>query len=378
MGKNIDQHYVPRLYLRKFACDESCRCIDILRVSPYRHIGRGSIAGQCQSANFYKDDGMLDEMLTEIESMIGNPLKSLLSSKRLDEELRGAVEVLAVTMLLRTQKATALASLMPKDYAYWTLQAASARNELREPPGGFKKEHIRFRGAASLLFSATFAPLLLEMKTLECALVTPHSGRNFITSDHPVILLNPYFSNYLGEKSTRSFSGFGRSGFILTLPLSPQVCVLFYDSGVYSIPSTSSRPLKIGNQDLDTINGLQIQSALRCVFSNGHVSEDYYRKLWDKYSASRTSIESHQTNQPLSDRSWLSFFRMSSARLAAPLHFCRERANPRIGPDAMRHPAWSELVDQVCRDARDQGPATDAVHKLYTLFDIGGPQLRSQ
>ena len=94
-------------------------------------------------------------------------------------------------------------------------------------------------GMSGALLKDQLVPCWMEMHTLEQKFLTPkNKSKQFITSDHPVVLLNQLLDKGDGK---RSFSGFSRSGFQMVFPLSPESCLFFYDPKVYKVGNRRDR-----------------------------------------------------------------------------------------------------------------------------------------
>jgi hypothetical protein len=127
----------------------------------------------------------------------------------------------------------------------------------------------------------------MEMQTMQLKLIRSPQSDYFIASDNPVVILNQFSSQ--GD-SPRSFAGFSLTGFQLLLPVSPDLCLFFFDQKVYKVGSRSSRLVVISPEDVEIINTLQFQSADSCVYFHDLSLEAQLRAWTTKYGALRSSV----------------------------------------------------------------------------------------
>jgi len=228
---NKRQHFVPQHYLRLFRVDDTEQVI-VARVEPYKYIGPGPIKGQCQESFFYGDsDSRLDEMLREIETSFAPELVRICSSKQLTPNDVQSLRLFCAHLHLRTRKAAEIAKVFPRFMADQVITNAIERGELPSPEGGWKPDMMDFTGVPNTLLG-NLIRCYFETARLGIKLLEPPIGEYFVTSDHPVVIMNQFASD---AKSFRSFAGFAQTGFQMILPIGPQRCVIFYDPNVYKV-----------------------------------------------------------------------------------------------------------------------------------------------
>jgi hypothetical protein len=104
---------------------------------------------------------------------------------------------------------------------------------------------------------------------LKVVIFANKSGVELITCDHPAALTNRF---HLQKLQKNSF-GISNSGAILSMPLTPKLSAMFYDTGVYTIPNatgTSFVDLK-HDSDVHALNQIQYLSA----------GKNLYFKRWE-------------------------------------------------------------------------------------------------
>lgn len=357
---------MPKHYLRQFQIPGQEKQICAARINPLKMIGTCGIEGQCQEDYFYREDGNLDNLLKESEKDLAPVLLRVSEFGIFDEKDLTALQMLSVILYLRTRKNIQHQKLLPQKIADKMIRNAIATGELPPPKGGWKPGMMDFSGVAGWVMKASAVPCWLEMRTLECKVLQAHSGSFFITSDHPVVMLNQLFST---KENFRSFVGFSRSGFQLILPISPQFALFFYDPKIYKVGSRRERIVEISIDDLDVVNSLQVQNAERCIYFHSPELVPRIEKLILKYSGLRNESEAHLREYPLSDdcQSML-HLKTPSVILPRAWSFCRYRRHGNVGLDNRRSPAWTDLIDRLMRDMDENPSGGDIFDRLEKIL----------
>jgi hypothetical protein len=124
-----------------------------------------------------------------------------------------------------------------------------------------------------------------------CSKLLLRTGKTrFITSDHPVVLYNQFM-----EKRRKPGSGTGLSslGLQVFLPLSPDVCLILFDPGVYKVGSTLRQTeLRINSSEADVqaLNLLQIANAGSLLFFDASVTDTQVREALAQAEPLRLSV----------------------------------------------------------------------------------------
>ena len=95
----------------------------------------------------------------------------------------------------------------------------------------------------------------------------------FVTSDSPIVSYN-YLARY--TKYERNASQVGHRGIILMVPLSPKVCLAYYDPVCYSFKSIFY--IKNGNY-VKVLNRLIIENSYKQIFFSQNMSKSQYSSL---------------------------------------------------------------------------------------------------
>ncbi len=319
------------------------------RIEPFL-FKAGSIKDQCKQDYFYDDDGDLDDLLKNFETGLAPVLLRVSQEETFDEQDAVLLRMLSVVLHMRTRKVIDNSKVFDKHIAHHVIKSAIERGELPNPEGGLTKDMMDFKGGASRLIGCVI-PCWLETFTLHFKLIKAENSARFITSDNPVITLNQYFQK---QKSLRSFVGYSRSGFQLLLPISPTLCLFFYDPKIYKVGTRKSHLVEISADDVEIVNSLQIQSAENCIYCNHESMEHAVSSLIQKYIHLRESGEELLKETPgrIANETLL-HHKTESAQLPRIWSFCKPLRYPSVGLNNRRDAEWSEIISKLILDIEE-------------------------
>jgi hypothetical protein len=358
-------HFVPRHYLRRFSINKS-ELIVVAKVSPYKYLGPKGIGGQCQEDEFYENNEALDKVWWGAENDIAPVLVRVSQNEDFNEQELVALRWLVATLHVRTKRAIEASKVLPKYICYDVIKYAIDRGELPPPPDGkWSEQLIDFKGAAALL-SQLVLPCSMEMQTLAAKLLKAESGTFFITSDNPVVRLNQFCS---AVEPFRSYAGFGRSGFQSLLPISPALCLLFYDPKVYKVGSRRHRLIEVSKSDVEIINSLQVQSADDRVYFHEPSFEKDIEQLIGRYGNLRFSNRDFlRTILGKNPNEELLHFRAPSMKLPRLWACCRLRRHVDCQVGDRRHPAWTALIEELMNDLEKHPGNVDIQQRIEKII----------
>jgi hypothetical protein len=241
----------------------------------------------------------------------------------------------------------AKAKLLPKMMFFKLIEEEIKAGRLPAPQGGWTPEMADIGGVPGFLVACSI-PCWLETFTLTPKLLRAPATTAFITSDHPVILLNQFAES---AHPLRPFCGFGQSGFQIMLPLSPQHCLFFYDPKTYKAGARNGQLIDLQESDVATINALEIQSAERCVYFNDSVPENVARNLICRFQGLRKPIDDALRDYPGGNpEEELIHFREPALKVVRPWSFCRRLDNPKLRPGDRRDVLWTDCIQRLMDD----------------------------
>lgn len=341
-------HFVPRHYLRCFTIQKSER-IAVSQVDPYRFVGIRGVGGQCQQDDFYEGNKALDKILQNYENRIAPILVQVVQKEGFTEPDLVDLRWLAASLHLRTKRAAEAYKVLPKRIFFEFVQSGIDSGALPPPPDGeWKKEMVDCRGASAFILQNGAISCALEMHTLGCKLLKADQGCFFVTSDNPAVLLNQFC---IGADRFRSFAGFGKSGFQLLLPISPKLCLMFYDPKVYKVEGRRQRLVLIPKSDVEIVNSLQVQFSDKFVYFHDPKCEPEVREMLAQHAKLRMPVEDHLRTIPTPNpKEELLHFRQMSGRLPRMWTFCHLLRNIAAQVGQRRDPVWTAAIDALMED----------------------------
>jgi Protein of unknown function (DUF4238) len=287
-AKKKSQDFVPRHYLRRFCFDQG-KQIRILMVATGNYVWEAALKGQCARPYFYHTDPAVEESLSEFEGRAEELFKKIATERWLPADAMTRTDILTVinVMLTRTEM-HAEQSWKPVE----TLELEGFRTYLEA-----NNEHELLKVLPDYQLTASNWPtqcVIRGLKTvillsdLHLKLLISPQGVHFITSDHPVVLLNQTFANVLRD---RSLGGVAMRGVQLFLPLSPDLLLLAFDPACYPVGPPDRAIIQISRkEDVDLINALQILNANQCLYFRDEVDEPWLRNLLFKFRDKRPAL----------------------------------------------------------------------------------------
>jgi hypothetical protein len=218
-----------------------------------------SIRDQCSRAWFYGRDGTIEHELANFEGAAATALEEV--EKCRSAPLRGSQNDYLLRLFVGLQSnrtSRRLGELRTGDKKFVEVVFKGDRAAADEFFGG----ELPRLGVVDLI---GLAPMVTTgMLDLKCIAMEAAAGGLFVTSDHPVVLYNQYCEMH-GEGW--GCTGATARGLQAFLPLSPRICILLFDAGVYFIPAKArEQPLRATLNDIDSMNELQVLSAESCIY----------------------------------------------------------------------------------------------------------------
>lgn len=291
MGKK--QHYVPRLYLRRFAIDvESPSQIRLFHIRSSKYVQEAKLYNQCYKNYFYGKSNVVENYLGNWEGKFASMFREIDEATALSEELFSTIALFIGMQWTRTTSAAhridRQTGLVKKGILAESLRLdtnLSLDPELIES----QIERMNFGHEDPVLFSLKmFAKMAVCISDLKARILTASPKHEFITSDNPVVPYNKYCEGVDWTGVTGAMS----AGLMIFLPLSPRKCLLLYDAQVYKVGSAlGSSTTVFRKNDIDVINALQYVGADNNLYFSSDIGESYFKGLVSKYEQARLSGE---------------------------------------------------------------------------------------
>jgi len=118
---------------------------------------------------------------------------------------------------------------------------------------GAHQQYLKKTDSAAKLIK-NFERIKGEMTGLECVVLDNQNSTNLISSDRPVLLINPFLQR---KRINFGKDGMFQMGILLLLPISPEKILICYDPNIYENPCTINSGV-LSEQDVEKLNHLSL------------------------------------------------------------------------------------------------------------------------
>ena len=254
-----NQHYVPQFYLRNFS--EDGHGIRTFNLSSGKVIPHAKLKYQCSKDYFYGEDGTLEKALGGMETSFSLTFKKCLelnSKERISDEDFYLLSMFAAVQHMRTKKYLDIMEQFGKQ-TYGTLAELYIKtHKLNLSPDQYRIDTDPDFPRYILRIGILHQPLLND---LECIILENKTQEDFVLSDNPVILQNPFLEKFVKFNC----NGMATRGLQIYFPLSPRRMFCFYDPEVYKFVGRNVTGLG-SPKDVEQLNRLQFMNAEKNIY----------------------------------------------------------------------------------------------------------------
>jgi len=283
--KKKRQHFVPKSYLKFFSYDGGTR-IHLIHLETLRPIVAVGLKEQCYDDYFYGKDGKMENAFAPLEGESARVIDAIISSGKLPAPASPDDIILRTNICLqwgrtRTQAENA------EELFNRTVKALFRNDWRAEGITDHQIDEVTFGSekpaAASVGAAADMVPF---MNDLAAKLVDAGQHGEFVTSDAPVVFLNPY---YFGKYSG-GLTGLNAAGLVIVFPVSPRYLIVLYDKSYYRVGSPSKNTVVLESAgDVAELNKLQaLYAESNVYFRDSGRSTEYVRLLSEVVRLRRT------------------------------------------------------------------------------------------
>jgi len=281
--KKKRQHFVPKFYLRGFSFDGGNR-LHLILADERKAIPRIGLKKQCYEDYFYGKDPKVENALQELEGGMAEVIRGISANQRMPEPGTSHDFVFRTFVCLQWGRTKFHAEMSEAGFdkmlkvAYGTFLRAQGLTQEQIDELRIGTENP---GLLSLGMTSEIVPFIGDLGT---KLVQAGDYGEFVTSDAPVVLYNPYLlGRYPG-----CVTGIGTRGLVIFYPISPKLLVVLYDRGCYRVGPSRARIVSISNpDDLVAVNNFQFLHADNTVYFHNEASANEYLKEFEKVSGMR-------------------------------------------------------------------------------------------
>lgn len=251
LAENKKQHYVPKLYMKNFTQDGQLLSVyNIARKQCYSAVPYDD---QCYKNYYYGRDAVWEKRLSAMETEWGVLFQKILTKSSLSDADIDAIRQFALYQLQRTVASNEYFVQQKEEFLleYGKMFYKKRGVPFNETAEAICKERAKrdFSPADWLEFADEFMAYIQDLETV---VIEYRTEGELITSDVPVVAINPFHQPSIG---------YACMGLIILFPISSHILVVLYDSKMY--PKNKGK-LFIESTDEDEVsnlNALQVISA---------------------------------------------------------------------------------------------------------------------
>lgn len=228
MQITVNQHYVPRFYMKHFAnvknkdTKKEKVLISFYQFKDYVFKEDIPTSSICSENYFYDRDSKVEKMLADMETKWSKALKNTIDENFTLDDIE-SIREFVVYQISRTK-----AMLFHNREMATTIMKAALKQQFGDvaDKGDVKellenKIHDEITPELGLSIVKEIIPIIQDLKM---QIITNETKMRFITSDVPVIIINP-LSIYS--------AGLGSVGEVIFFPISPCKMIIFYDAKLF-------------------------------------------------------------------------------------------------------------------------------------------------
>lgn len=273
MKKKKNQHYVPKFYLRNFS--NNGKNIGLFMPDKEIYRNNASIKSVAYSHFLYGEDGIVEELLSEIESKWAIMIRKIIN-KQFDcfnEEDYILLYSFIVISKSRTKKEADIGKYY-LEYFKDIFDNNEIKNIIYDSTN--MEEMIKTPNLLPMKVALESMYLLFD---LDVIILENKTRYGFITSDNPIIYYNQFYS----FRNYKKNYGIIASGLQIFIPLNNKYMICLYDKDVYSLDNNECKkyiPIN-SKSEIDKLNKLSVINSYDQVFFHPDSKEKYIKSFKD-------------------------------------------------------------------------------------------------
>jgi len=373
MADKKNHHYVPQFYLRGFSLKGSGGQVALYHIPKGIYVPDAPIKSQACGNNFYKSL-KIEDWLANMERAASTVIRGIITNERVPTLHSPEHYCLLVFCLIQSARTPWQA----EEISEWTNQfvklqmMASGEPIFRKHLDKIKVDLDNPIGVA--LEDTAFTHHVaydLRFKVLVNETEIP-----FITSDNPTILYNQFLER---RRNFGSNAGLAVKGLQIFFPLSPRLCLMFFDGDVYRVGGRRLTHIfeRMCEHDVYQLNWLQVVSAYENLYFNERCSSELARKIVRKALQwrrdSKTQMDTYVSPTSLGKQGVWCHTYNTDIRTGLKLAIVEELPsvkNYQLGTNLLRNPDLYYLHQVFLRQV-EHGKYTQPSQFIEFLLDIG-------
>jgi hypothetical protein len=238
-------HYVPQFYLRNFSLDK--KSIGMYHLPSRKHIQTASIANVACRDYLYGKTKEIEDWFTKQENRWSTIVRKIITEVEISLSDKDYMLFLLFVFLSDTRAAQfededkVVTDAIVKSAAY--LYKQNRGTEITQS----KIEELIAPNTPAVAYTFSSAAKAVSLlKTFRPLLIVNQTGRQFITSDCPVVKYN----QFLASKNYTEPYGYGHAGFQCFLPLNKMVCFALIDETKYRYRQENNGIIEVSAPDV--------------------------------------------------------------------------------------------------------------------------------
>jgi len=251
LAENKKQHFVPKLYLRNFTHDrQKISVYNIARSQTYASVPYES---QCYKNYYYGSDTIWEKRLSSMETEWGVVFQKILSNCALSET---DIHSIRQFILYQLQRTVASNEYFLQQKEEFLVEQGKMLYSQRGIPFDESAEALCKEHAKGIISPAEWLECVDEflpyLDDLETVIIEYCTDNELITSDVPVIAINPFHQPSIG---------YACMGLIILFPISSSKLVVMYDGKMYPKNRGQLYQTSTDENEVSNLNALQVISA---------------------------------------------------------------------------------------------------------------------
>lgn len=272
-----NHHYIPVFYQKLFS--NNTKSIGKFLSASKKYIPHSSIRKTGVIEYLYGEDQFIEDMFMKIETKAGAIIQRILKSGKIPDRNTEDYEILmlfVITLEARVQKQADATNRFVDVQMKTILKMKIDHGQIDYNPEDLERVNIGY-DIPNLPQIKVATQIYRIIADLKCCLIISDTDREFITSDNPVVRYN--FMYRIRNYHMRNY-GLGNKGIQLFIPLSPKVCLYYFDDVMYDYPLSEDGNIHIDkSRYVDKLNKLFYMNSFEFILFNNNVKERYIQKI---------------------------------------------------------------------------------------------------
>lgn len=256
----VNQHYVPRFYMKNFAEIKGSGKKEKALITFYQFDGellKNDIPTKsiCYEEYFYGKDGKIEKDFASKETVWAQTIQNIIHNNKeeLTKEQKGQIKQFAIFQYCRTLAMYNYSTCMITE-----MITSHVDNSIPKSEADLAHKIIskKVQDEVSVEDIISICDELIQViDDLDVSIIKYNTKNKLITSDMPIIVMNPFLQHNIG---------FNNVGIVILFPISQEVMVAIYDGKIYRNPANI---IVSDEQEVINLNKYQVISAEERIMS---------------------------------------------------------------------------------------------------------------